>query len=122
MLETAARFPHYSLNNQLLIMAGAAAQGFTATRVAGFTTWKSLGRSVVKRARGLAILAPCTYRTTTPADGGHDTIPANAATRTAAAGGGMEVTGPDAPTGARVLRGFRVAHVFDVTQTEGDPL
>ncbi|SDY99458.1 hypothetical protein SAMN05661080_05221, partial [Modestobacter sp. DSM 44400] len=41
MLETAARFPTYSLNNQLLIMAGAAAQGFTATRVAGFTTWKS---------------------------------------------------------------------------------
>ena len=35
-----------------------------------------------------------------------------------------EPCGVDAerPAGARVLRGFRVAHVFDISQTEGDPL
>lgn len=127
MLDTATRFHAYSLNNQLLIALGAAAQGFMPSRVAGFTTWKALGRSVVKGSRGLAILAPCTYRTTPAASGlqnteqdsgGRDATPANAA----AVGGGQETAGPEAHPGARVLRGFRVAHVFDITQTEGEPL
>jgi hypothetical protein len=122
MLETAARFHAYSLNNQLLIALGAAAQGFTPSRVAGFTTWKALGRSVVKGSRGLAILAPCTYRTA-PAAAGQDTAGGGATQASAAATGGEgEGTGPEAPAGARVLRGFRVAHVFDISQTEGDPL
>jgi hypothetical protein len=36
-----------------------------AARVAGFRSWQSLGRPVRKGERGLAILAPCTYRPTT---------------------------------------------------------
>src|SRR4051794_29869203 len=58
MLDVAARFHTYSLNNQMLIAIQAHLQGFTVTRVAGFNTWKSLGRSVRKGAKGLAILAP----------------------------------------------------------------
>jgi len=47
-----------------------------------------------------------------------------AATATTAAGTAGEPAGGDADrlTGAPVLRGFRVAHVFDISQTEGDPL
>ncbi len=38
------------------------AQAPQATRVAGFRSWQSLGRQVRKGERGIAILAPCTYR------------------------------------------------------------
>jgi antirestriction protein ArdC len=117
MLDTAARFHSYSLNNQLLITAQAAAQGFTATRVAGFSTWKTLGRSVVKGAKGIAVLAPCTYRTKTrtePGTRGTDTADPGAAERTSPA--------TNRPDETRALRGFRVVHVFDISQTEGEPL
>jgi len=46
---------HYSFNNQLLVLL----QRPQAERVAGFHTWKSLGRNVKKGAKGIAILAPC---------------------------------------------------------------
>src|SRR3954471_22549970 len=61
MLDAATKFHTYSLNNQLLIDLQAARLGFRPTRVPGFGTWKSLGRSVVKGSTGLAVLAPCTY-------------------------------------------------------------
>jgi hypothetical protein len=48
MLETAARFHHYSANNLFLIMW----QCPDATRVAGYRTWQSLGRQVRKGERG----------------------------------------------------------------------
>ncbi|MCF6506529.1 DUF1738 domain-containing protein [Blastococcus sp. MG754426] len=80
MLDAAARFHRYSLGNQLLIAVQGAERGFTPTRVAGFGTWKSLGRSVVKGQRGLAILAPCTYR----AGSDHDEQAAEGAGETAA--------------------------------------
>jgi hypothetical protein len=116
------RFHTYSLNNQLLITLQAAWLGISPTRVAGFGTWKSLGRSVVKGSIGLAVLAPCTY---TRRDTGTDqAVPAAAPTATTAAGTAGEPAGGDAdrPAGARVLRGFRIAHVFDISPTEGDPL
>jgi antirestriction protein ArdC len=93
-LDTARRFRAYSLNNLLLIYT----QRPDATRVAGYRTWQSLGRQVRRGEQGIAILAPCTYR---PAADDID-----------------EQT--DTPT--RVLRGFKVVHVFDIDQTEGDPL
>ena len=64
MLQVAARFPRYSPNNVLLITA----QRPDATRVAGYRTWTTLGRHVKKGEHGIAILAPCTYKSTdTPA-------------------------------------------------------
>lgn len=108
MLTAAARFPRYSLRNQLLIACQAEDRGFVATRVAGFATWRALGRSVRKGERGLAILAPCRYRPEVDEDtGGQDAEPA-------------PVAAGERP--ARVLRGFRVAHVFDMSQTDGDAL
>lgn len=111
MLDTAAKFHGYSLANQLSIHWHADRQGFTPTRVAGFRTWKSLGRRVRKSSKGLPILAPCTYRATAEDTGGD----------------GQDQPGTDADTAAgqtpaRVLRGFRVAYVFDVSQTDGAPV
>ena len=96
MLDLARRFHAYSSNNVFLILA----QRPDATRVAGYKTWGTLGRQVCRGERGIAILAPCVYRAR-PVD---------------------ESDERDRPALARVLRGFRVVHVFDVAQTEGERL
>lgn len=122
MLEVAARFHAYSLNNQLLI----AVQCPGATRVAGFRTWQGLGRQVRRGERGIAILAPCTYRpkrTQDTEDAGSAQDGQDATGDAAGTGGEAQAEdGRDHRQGARALRGFRVAHVFDVAQTDGDPL
>jgi hypothetical protein len=59
-LRAVSRFHHYSFNNQLLVLL----QRPQAERVAGFHTWKSLGRNVKKGAKGIAILAPCVRKKT----------------------------------------------------------
>jgi len=110
MLDTAAKFHSYSLGN-LLLIGGQAPQ---ATRVAGFRTWQSLDRQVRKGERGIAILAPCTYR---PKTAERPEPAAPAGQEPATSGGGAT---PDA--GGKQVRGFRVAHVFDIQQTGGDPL
>ena len=88
-LETAAKFHRYSVGNQLMILS----QRPDATRVAGFQTWKSLGRQVRKGEKGLAIFAP------------------------------MSVRKVDDETGEekRSLF-FKVVHVFDASQTDGEEL
>jgi antirestriction protein ArdC len=93
-LDQASRFHRYSARNIMLI----ALQRPDATRVAGFQTWKSLGRHVCRGEKGIAILAPVTYKWT-EAD---------------------QETGQEHETWA--LRGFKVEHVFDVAQTVGEPL
>jgi antirestriction protein ArdC len=91
MLEVAARFHTYSANNQLLIYL----QWPQATRVAGYRAWQRLGRQVRKGERGIQILAP---------------------RRRVRA---VETEDSDEPERVQVLTGFRVVHVFDVSQTEG---
>jgi antirestriction protein ArdC len=94
-LATLARFHHYSFGNALLI----AFQKPEATHVAGFHTWRKLGRYVKKGEHGIAILAPMVGRKD-------------------------RVTVAPEPTDdqTRSLRGFKVAYVFDVTQTDGQAL
>ena len=53
-LSMMSRFHSYSHANLILI----AFQRPSASRVAGFQTWKSLGRFVKKGVRGIMILAP----------------------------------------------------------------
>ena len=53
-LTAMSRFHNYSFGNVLEI----ARQMPTATRVAGFWTWKNLGRSVKAGQKGIRILAP----------------------------------------------------------------
>ena len=97
------------LGNLLLI----GAQAPQATRVAGFRTWQSLGRQVRKGERGIAILAPCTYRPKS-ADRAEPAGPAGPEPATTS-GGGVAPQGG----GGRQVRGFRVVHVFALSQTEG---
>jgi hypothetical protein len=70
----------------------------TATRVAGFWTWKNLGRSVKAGQKGIRILAPIVgIRRKKDAEARKDITKQN----------------------ERILLGFRNAYVFDVSQTEG---
>ena len=93
LLRVAARFHHYSAHNQLLIYT----QMPDASLVAGYRAWQRLGRQVRKREKGIAILAPCVHRTKVEDNDGDE----------------REL---------RRLRGFRVAYVFDVSQTDGESL
>ena len=96
MLEVSARFHNYSFNNQLLIYL----QCPEATRVAGYRAWQRLGRQVRKGERGIKILAPCRrHMSPVKAEGEQDEAER-----------------------VEILTGFRVVHVFDVSQTEGDEL
>ena len=117
MLQTAATFPTYSPSNVLLISM----QRPDATRVAGLRTWNRLGRNVVKGEHGIAILAPCTYppgrERPAAATPGGPLEPAPAVTPVA-----TEAQSEPVPMPGRQLRGFRIVHVFDVTQTDGATL
>jgi hypothetical protein len=64
----------------------------TAQQVAGYRTWQQLKRQVRKGERGIPILAPMFIR--------------------------LEKDNPESKTLVR----FKVVHVFDLAQTEGDPL
>ena len=108
-LSAMSRFHSYSFNNTLLICM----QKPDASLVAGFKTWESLGRHVKKGETGIAILAPCPYRSI------------------------KEMEAVDLDTGEVRLDAqgnpikekreisylsFRPATVFDISQTEGKEL
>lgn len=64
-----------------------------ATHVAGYQTWKKMNRWVKKGERGIPIFAPMIHKEY-----------------------------PDKDDSPKILSGFRVVHVFDIAQTEGEPL
>jgi N-terminal domain of anti-restriction factor ArdC len=93
-LTAMSRFHNYSFGNVLEI----ARQMPTATRVAGFWTWKNLGRSVNAGAKGIRILAPIVGVKRKPdAEAEKDITKQN----------------------TRAILGFRNAYVFDISQTNG---
>jgi antirestriction factor ArdC-like protein len=93
-LTAMSRFHNYSFGNVLEI----ARQMPTATRVAGFGTWKNMGRSVNAGAKGIRILAPMVgVRRKKDKDAEKYITKQN----------------------ERVLLGFHNAYVFDVSQTNG---
>lgn len=121
MLATAARFHHYSPHNVLLI----AVQCPQASTVAGFHTWRQLGRQVRKGERGIAILAPLLRRGTQASTRDrHGTGPAEAVNADSVHAQSAQPASPAAEpaTAARRLAGFRVVHVFDIAQTDGPDL
>ncbi len=113
-LATAAKFRTYSANNVLLI----AAQAPEATRVAGYRVWQSLNRQVRRGERGIVILAPIRRRLDAADTDTADADQPTTAPAPAAAAGEPE----QAVRGPRVLAGFTTVTVFDVSQTDGDPL
>jgi len=108
-LNTLSKFHNYSFNNCLLI----AMQKPDATRVAGFNAWrKDFKRNVQKGEKGIKIIAPAPFKTKQEVD--------------KLDGNGKPVIGAD---GKRVkeekevtIPAFTVATVFDVSQTDGEPL
>jgi|GEM_PF-1164597 len=108
VLKTLSKFHNYSLNNCLLI----AMQNPAATHVGGFTFWRDKMKSPVKPGeKGMKIIAPSPFKTKKMVD--------------AVDAGGK----PIFKDGRRVkeekevtVPAFRVATVYDVSQTEGEPL
>jgi DNA primase len=94
-LQVQSRFYRYSFGNTLLI----GLQRPDASQVAGFHRWKSLGRSVRRGSRGIAILAPMVRRLQARDEDSED------------------VSIVAAPPTA-----FRIVYVFDVADTDGREL
>ncbi len=92
-LAAISRFHKYSLHNVMLIVL----QKPAATHVAGFHTWRKLGRHVRKGEKGITILAPILRRQKTSENGTEE-------------------------NSEEVILGYRTRAVFDVSQTEGEPL
>ena len=92
-LKTMSLFSKYSLNNLILI----ARQRPDARRVAGYQSWRKLGRFVRKGEKGIAIFAPLIRRKS-------------------------EMESLETAAKESIVRGFKVAHVFAEEQTEGEPL
>lgn len=118
-LTFAAQFRSRSFNNTMLIYA----QHFSAynegrvpeptpTYVAGFHQWLTLGRHVQKGQHGYGILAPVTARLASP-------NPSNAASWHRLARG--EKPGFGETVKSRLI-GLKPTHVWDVSQTGGDPV
>ncbi|MDQ1492325.1 MAG: hypothetical protein QOD57_401 [Actinomycetota bacterium] len=100
-LRVAAKFPRYSFRNTLLIQL----QRPDSTVVMGYRAWQALGHQVRKGEKAISILAPCTYKTNRNEDKDEDEDQEDPPTQTGKA--------------RRVLRGFRIAHVFDISATDG---
>lgn len=100
VLKTFSKFHSYSLNNCLLI----AMQAPGSSYLAGYVDWqRKFGRHVRKGEKGIRILAPCKYK--------------------------VEVEDPAGlnegdPAGRKTIEkvGFKIAYVWDISQTEGPDL
>lgn len=100
-LRFVASMPRYSFHNQLLIFS----QRPNATLVAGYKKWTEMGRHVMRGEKGIKIFAPV-FRDVE-----------ETAKETNEAGETVEIRRT-----VRRLSGFKVVTVFDVSQTEGEPL
>ena len=92
-LEFTAQFHQYSFRNIMLAFS----QRSNITRLAGLRQWNKLGRRVCAGEKGIMILAPMSVRK-------------------------KDVEESEEETVTTAVTFFRPVHVFDVSQTEGDPL
>jgi hypothetical protein len=119
-LDLQSKLHAYSANNVMLVWSQhirAFAEGRVPTPeptyVAGFRTWQALGRNVEKGQHGYAVLAPVRYKVREAVD----------------AGGNRRRLGRDdrpregeQENSRQAVRGFTIEHVFDASQTYGEPL
>jgi len=105
-LKFSAKFHRYSYNNVILIMV----QNPDATMVAGFKKWNDMGRFVKKGEKGITILAPSFKKAQVhKLDGNNNPI-------TDSEGKPVMIDKNINPSG------FFPTHVFDVSQTDGEPI
>ena len=109
-LTTMSKFHNYSFNNTLLI----AMQKPEATLVAGYQAWqKNFNRHVNKGERGIRILAPAPYKIKEERD------------KLDPVTGEVMLDKDGTPQTEEVeikIPAFRAVSVFDVSQTDGEPL
>ncbi len=105
-----AKLHHYSIRNSILIFF----QCPSATMVAGYRAWKKdFGRQVKKGEKGICIFAPCPTKryVEEPVIDAHTGKPVRDPDGTVKKAGRWEI-----------VTLYKVAHVFDVSQTEGKEL
>lgn len=107
-IATFSRFPHYSINNCILI----ASQRPDASYVCGFKKWHEFDRTVNKGEKGIMILAPITVKSDTKEqvyDEHNRPV--------------LDTEGkPVTENVTREYQSFRPAYVFAYEQTSGEPL
>lgn len=107
-LDTMAKFPRYSVNNNILIMM----QKPDAQMCQSFTGWKEMGRFVKKGEKGIKILAPAPYtiqREQTKLDDRGNPM--------------MDKDGEPIMESVEIkVNAFKVVSTFDVSQTDGKEL
>ena len=91
-LKQASIFHNYSFRNMMLIFL----QKDNATQVAGFTTWNKLNRKINKGEKGIAIFAPCKLQ--------------------------KKIIDEDGNEEVDIKIRFKAVSVFDISQTNGEPL
>lgn len=108
-LSSMAKFHNYSLNNQILI----AVQKPDSTLCAGYTTWQKQNRYVKKGEKGIKIICPSPYKKEYLKDVIDKTT-------------GKPELLPDGRTKQKIVQKvipfFKVGYVYDISQTEGQPL
>ncbi len=102
-LRTMARFHTYSFNNVALIVA----QRPEATRVAGYKAWQALGRQVQKGEKGLIVFVPHRKRVRESQEQDQQA---------------QQPAGEQDTRTTHLITGFGLGRVFDIAQTEGEPL
>ena len=109
-LDTMSKFHNYSFNNTLLITM----QKPDATLVAGYQAWqKKFNRHVKRGEKGIQIIAP------TPVKEKQEIEKIDPDTQEPIIGDDGQ---PETEIVEMVIPRFRVATVFDVSQTEGEPI
>ena len=107
-LSVMAQMPHYSINNQILIML----QNPEATMCNSFTGWKKQNRFVKAGEKGLRILAPAPYQMEREQE-------------KVGADGKPMLDKDGEPIKERVkitVNAFKPVSTFDISQTDGEPL
>ena len=108
LLNTMAKFPRYSLNNNLLIML----QKPDATLCQSYTGWNKMGRFVKRGEKGIRILAPAPFKMEREQNKLDDK--------------GRAVLDQDGePVKEKTeisVNAFKPVSTFDISQTDGEPL
>ena len=109
-LEVSRLFTEYSDCNKWLIFIQCIQRGMLPQKVASYTTWKKLHHQVKKGEKAIKIYAPVTYGRFQSTE----TVPATKQD--------VEAMEEYDNEHKNVVKGYKVVSVFELKQTEGDPL
>lgn len=108
LLNVMAQMPHYSVNNQILIML----QNPEATMCNSFTGWKKQNRFVRQGEKGIRILAPAPYQM----EKEQEKVGADGKTI-------LDKDGEPITEKVKVtINAFKPVSTFDISQTDGEPI